>query len=182
MRLKGIDRNDAFILSLFFAIGFLAFFLISTNVSAELAIVKNESLFPADNINKTITNTTMGNNTSNKPSISQESFPLSNQNKMKEKSLEPNNISKTLNTITKPKEIDTATIKHPTSKLDLNNEPKNSKIEIPIVSYIENEGQPLTQTSQSNIHLKNQQILTIYDFKQINFLSAFSPQKTPRRQ
>ncbi|MGE0243774.1 MAG: hypothetical protein AB7F53_08135, partial [Nitrososphaeraceae archaeon] len=140
MRVKGIVRNEAFISGMFFALGFLAFFLISTNVYAELSIVKNEPLLTTDNFNKTFTNTTIGNNTSNKNIISQENFALLNQPKEKDTSLIPNNISNAFNNKTTPKEIDTTQVEDVTSKSNLTHEAINSKIEIPIVSYIENEG------------------------------------------
>jgi hypothetical protein len=79
MRVKRIVSNDSFILSLFFALGFLAFLLMSTNVNAELSTVKDKSVLTAENFNKTNTDSIIGNHIGNKTDISQKNIPLQSQ-------------------------------------------------------------------------------------------------------
>ena len=102
MRVKQIASNDSFILSLFFALGFLAFLLMSPNVNAELSTVKDKSILTAENFNKTNIDSKIGNSSlGNKSDISQENSPQQSQIEVTEDtSFEPNSKSDTFKNAT----------------------------------------------------------------------------------
>ncbi|HET7642704.1 MAG TPA: hypothetical protein VFK40_04285 [Nitrososphaeraceae archaeon] len=157
MRVKRILSNDSFLLSLFFALGFLACLLMSTNVNAELSTVKDKSVLTAENFNKTNMDSKIGNHLGNQTVISQEISPLQSQIKVNDTSFESNNKSNTFNNITTSTGTNSSKANDMLSNSNPTLETKNLKNEIPIVSYIENEGQQQTHATQSDDNLEKEQ-------------------------
>ena len=157
MRVKRILSNDSFLLSLFFALGFLAFLLMSTNVNAELSNVKDKSVLTAENFNKTNMDSKIGNHLGNQTVISQEISPLQSQIEVNDTSFESNNKSNTFNNITTSTETNSSKANDMLPNSNPSLETKKLKNEIPIVSYIENEGQQQTHATQSDDNLENEQ-------------------------
>ncbi|HJT85414.1 MAG TPA: hypothetical protein VJ697_13115 [Nitrososphaeraceae archaeon] len=129
----------------------------STNVNAELSNVKDKSVLTAENFNKTNMDSKIGNHLGNQTVISQEISPLQSQIEVNDTSFESNNKSNTFNNITTSTETNSSKANDMLPNSNPSLETKKLKNEIPIVSYIENEGQQQTHATQSDDNLENEQ-------------------------